>query len=60
MSKTSGMVLLTGTSVPELAGKISKLLKYKFYKPVSVFANGEIMVKIPVSRQKKSDFLDKL
>ncbi len=53
MSKTDGMILMSGTSVPELAGKISKLLKHEFYEPVSVFANGEIMVKIPVSVRNK-------
>jgi ribose-phosphate pyrophosphokinase len=52
-SKTNGMVLITGTSVPKLAGDISKILKEKVYFPVSVFANGEIMVKIPVPVRNK-------
>jgi len=53
MSKTNGIILLSGTSVPELAKKISKLLKKPIFEPVSVFANGEIMVKIPVSVRNK-------
>lgn len=51
--KSNGFELLTGTSNPQLAAKISKILHHPIHQPVSVFANGEIMVKIPVSVRNK-------
>jgi ribose-phosphate pyrophosphokinase len=47
--KPAGIVILSGTSNPKLAAGISKILRKKIYEPVSTFANGEIMVKIPVT-----------
>lgn len=42
-------VLLTGTSNPQLAIDIGKILKHEVYKPVSKFADGETRVQIPVN-----------
>ncbi len=51
--KTNGFELLTGTSNLQLAARISKQLHHQIHQPVSIFANGEIMVNIPISVRNK-------
>jgi ribose-phosphate pyrophosphokinase len=49
VGKTDDVVLLTGTSNPQLARTIAKILKKEkqFTEPISFFSDGEIRVKIP-------------
>jgi ribose-phosphate pyrophosphokinase len=50
-------ILLTGRSHPKLAQDIAKLLKLKLYNPVSVFADGELRVRIPVNMRRRHVFI---
>ncbi len=53
MSRDS-FILLTGTSNPQLAEDIGKILGVAVHKPVSKFADGETRVQIPVNIRRGS------
>lgn len=53
----NGFVLVTGRSNPDLAKKIAKYLKKTLFEPVSVFADGEIRVKIPPNLRRRHVFI---
>lgn len=57
MDKKNGFVLVTGRSNPDLAKKISKYLKKNLFEPVSLFADGEIRVKIPPNLRRRHVFI---
>ncbi|HSA83625.1 MAG TPA: ribose-phosphate pyrophosphokinase-like domain-containing protein, partial [Patescibacteria group bacterium] len=46
MSNKDDFILLTGRANPELAKAIGKILEVPVDEPVSVFADGEIRVRI--------------
>lgn len=54
---TEDYVLLTGRSNPQLARDIASLLKQEVHEPISMFSDGEIRVRIPVSLRNKHVFI---
>ncbi len=49
MRHTERFILLTGRSNPKLAKDIARLLKQEVHQPISMFSDGEIRVRVPVS-----------
>lgn len=56
-SSITNYVLLTGRSNPKLAKDVAKLLKQEVHEPISVFSDGEIRVRIPVSMRGQHVFI---
>lgn len=56
-SKQDNFVLLTGRSNPVLAHKIAKLLKRELFEPVTIFADGEIRIKVPENVRRRHVFI---
>jgi len=54
---TSDIVVLTGSSNPELAGKVAKRLWTKAYPVISRFADNEVDADIPISVRGKKVFI---
>ncbi len=50
-------VLLTGRSNPKLAKDIGKILGKEVHEPISIFSDGEIRVRIPVSMRDQHVFI---
>ena len=50
-------ILLSGRSHPVLAHKIAKLLKLELHEPISVFADGEIRVRIAPNMRRRHVFI---
>ena len=48
---------MTGRSNPKLAHDIAKILGQEVHEPISVFSDGEIRVRIPVSMRNKHVFI---
>lgn len=57
MSNKDDFVLLTGRSNPELARAIGKLLDVPVDEPISVFADGEIRVRIQPNLRRRMVFI---
>jgi ribose-phosphate pyrophosphokinase len=55
--KPEDYVLLTGRSNQKLASDIAKLLKQKIHEPISVFSDGEVRVRVPVSMRNRHVFI---
>lgn len=55
--KGDNYVLLTGNSNPGLATSIAKHLKKNLYNPISIFADGEIRVKVPENCRRRHVFI---
>lgn len=55
--KKNSFVLLTGRANPELSQKISTRLNKQIFESVSVFADGEIRVKIPSNLRRRHVFI---
>ncbi len=53
----NGFVLIHGRSNPKLANEISRILGVKSHESVSVFADGEVGVQVPVSLRRKDVFI---
>jgi len=51
------MIILSGSSNPDLATKIAEKLKKRIYFPCTQFADGEIRVQIPVSLRKQNVYI---
>ncbi len=51
------VILITGRSNPKLAKNIGKLLHKVVHEPVSVFADGEIRVRIPENLRRRHVFI---
>ena len=51
------MIILSGSSNPELATKIAENLKKRIYFPCTQFADGEIRVQIPTSLRKQNVYI---
>jgi len=51
------MIILSGSSNPELATKIAEKLKKRVYFPCTQFADGEIRVQIPISLRKQNVYI---
>lgn len=50
-------ILLTGRTNPELATKIAKILQLELFKPVTMFSDGEIRVRIPQNMRRRHVFI---
>ncbi len=50
-------VLLTGRSNPKLAKDVGKILGQEVHAPISIFSDGEIRVRIPVSMRNQHVFI---
>lgn len=55
--KTEDFILLTGRSNQKLAKDIAKILKHDLHEPISMFSDGEIRVRIPVSMRNQHVFI---
>jgi ribose-phosphate pyrophosphokinase len=53
----NGFVLIAGRANPPLAKKIASYLKKDLHEPVSLFADGEIRVKIPPNLRRRHVFI---
>ncbi len=56
-SKQDNFVLLTGRSNPVLAHKIAKILGRELFEPVTIFADGEIRIKVPENVRRRHVFI---
>jgi ribose-phosphate pyrophosphokinase len=54
---TEDYVLLAGRSNPKLARDVAKILGQEVHEPISVFSDGEIRVRIPVSMRNQHVFI---
>ncbi|MBP9719280.1 MAG: ribose-phosphate pyrophosphokinase [Candidatus Levybacteria bacterium] len=50
-------ILLTGRSNPQLAHDIASLLSHELLEPISIFADGEIRVRIPHNMRRRHVFI---
>ena len=57
MDKKNEFVLVSGRANPELARNIAKYLKKDLFEPVSIFADGEVRVKIPPNLRRRHVFI---
>jgi ribose-phosphate pyrophosphokinase len=55
--KAEDYVLLTGRSNTKLASDIGKILNQEVHKPISVFSDGEIRVRVPTSMRNHHVFI---
>ncbi|HVF69135.1 MAG TPA: ribose-phosphate diphosphokinase [Xanthomonadales bacterium] len=56
-NKVEDYVLLTGRSNVKLAEDIAKILRQELHHPISIFSDGEIRVRIPVSMRNRHVFI---
>lgn len=56
-AKLEDIILLTGRSNPKLAEEVAKILKQELHKPISIFSDGEIRVRIPTSMRNLHVFI---
>lgn len=57
MVEHNDYILLTGTANPALAHEVAKILGKQVFEPISVFADGEIRVRIPENIRKRNVFI---
>lgn len=57
LSPENGFLLVSGRANPPLAHAIASILKHDIFEPVSIFADGEIRVKIPPNLRKRHIFI---
>ncbi|MDP3987794.1 MAG: ribose-phosphate pyrophosphokinase [Candidatus Levybacteria bacterium] len=56
-SDNNNFILLTGKSNPALAKKIGSLFKKEVYEPTTLFADGEIRIRIPLNLRRRHVFI---
>jgi ribose-phosphate pyrophosphokinase len=56
-STQNDIVLVTGRANLPLAESIAKLLKRELYNPISIFADGEIRIQVPVNMRQRHVFI---
>ncbi|HSW48006.1 MAG TPA: ribose-phosphate diphosphokinase [Candidatus Saccharimonadales bacterium] len=57
VNKSEDFILLTGRSNVQLAKDVAKLLGQKLHEPISLFSDGEIRVRVPVSLRNMHVFI---
>lgn len=56
-STVDDFILLSGRSNPGLARDVAKILRQQLHEPISLFSDGEVRVKMPVSMRNRHVFI---
>lgn len=56
-AKSEEFILLAGRANPKLAHDIANILGQELYEPISLFSDGEVRVRIPVSMRNRHVFI---